>query len=156
MFCPSLEPESSLRERARLALHPEYPTGNQKQNAAGWNQLDRASSRLLNPKGSGWRPSRLDVSKAKRVQLRPQNVAFRLQGCHDQLLLSSRAGILGHPLQGESRIFWSLVETRRKIVQSAGKPRIMLAQAIHPQRNQVSREQLGQRGSYRLQETQVT
>ena len=63
--------------------------------------------------------------------------------------------MLGDPLQRESRIFRRLMQTRREIVEAARKPRIMLAQTIHSQRDQVAREQFSQRRGHRFQESPV-
>src|SRR5277367_3348914 len=113
----SLEPESCLPEKVQRVPRPEYPTGNLQRNEAGWNQKDEACSGLRNPKSARWRPPRLHIGKVERIQLRPQDVAFRLQRCNCHFLLGPRASVLDHKLQRESRVFRSLIETRREIIQ---------------------------------------
>ena len=109
----------------------------------------------LHSKRARRRPSRLHVSKIQRVQLCPENIALRPQGCNRQLLFSARVRMLSHPLQSKAGIFRRLMQAGGEVIETSRQPWIMLAQAVHSQRNQVTREQFGQRRGNRFQESAI-
>src|SRR5580704_18704466 len=98
---------------------------------------------ILNPKRPGRGPSRLDVCEIERVQLRPENVALVAQSRDSAILLGTRSRMIKHILQRERRVLRSFRKPRLKIVEPGSKPRIVLAQLLHAQRNQVAGKKFG-------------
>jgi hypothetical protein len=87
--------------------------------------------------------------------LRPQNFAFLAQCRNGLLLLSVSVRIVGHELKGEFSVLGSLIEPGFEIIQPTGQPRIVPAQSIHSQGNQIAREKLGQRRGYGFEQRPV-
>src|ERR1700686_3567713 len=99
---------------------------------------------ILDTKSAGRRPTRLDISKIERVELRPENVALVAQCLDGALLLSARSGVIEHVLKREGRIFRRLRQPRLKVIERGSEPGIVLTQFLHPQRDQVARKKLSQ------------
>src|ERR1022692_1731101 len=93
--------------------------------------LANLSGAFLNAERSRRRPAGLHIGEIKRIQLGPQNVAFVAQRLDGALLLGPRRCVLEHILDGKRRVFGSFGQSRLKIVQPAGQPRIMPAQLLH-------------------------
>src|SRR6267143_1701416 len=105
----------------------------------------------LNSKSPRRGPARLDISKIKRVELRPENVTLVAQRPEDTLLLRARSSMLEHMLKSKSGIFRRLRQPRLKIIEPGSEPGIVLTQFLHPQSDQVARKQLSQRRSDALE-----
>src|ERR1700719_191485 len=99
--------------------------------------------RLESPR---WRPSGIDVGKIEGVKLSPEDVALGTQSGVGQILFRAGACVFYYPVQGELGVLRSLRETAGEIVQTAGEPGIVFAQAIHAQDDQFLREEFGQGG----------
>src|ERR1035438_3122515 len=96
------------------------------------------------------RPARLDIGEIERVELRPQNVALIAQRLNHAILLGARGRMLEDILDGKRRVFRGLRQPCFKIIKPAGEPRIMLAQLLHAQRDQVARKKFCQRAGHAL------
>src|SRR5258706_6337454 len=99
----------------------------------------------LNPKSTWRRPTRLDVSEIERVELRPKNVTLVAQCLDGALLLHARSGVLEHILKSKRGVVRRLRQPCLKIIEPGSKPRIVLTQFLHAQRDQVARKKFGQR-----------
>src|SRR5579872_2974478 len=102
----------------------------QRQPAArrGWLESSGgAILRRLNLEGARRRPSRLHIREVKRVELRPQNVAFVAQSLHRQFLFGARFRVVVDIVYGELRVLRGLVQPRLEIIETAGEPGVVLA-----------------------------
>src|SRR6266446_1013697 len=99
----------------------------------------------LNPKSPRRWPARLDIGEIERVKLCPQNVALVAQCPDDALLLCARRSVIEYILKREGRVFRRLRQPCLKVIEPGSKPRIVLAQFLHPQRDQVARKKFSQR-----------
>ncbi len=102
---------------------------------------------LCGLKSARGRPAGIHVRKIERVELGPENVTFGAEGGVSQILLFARARVFDDPGKREISVFGGLRETAGEIVEAAGEPGVMFAEAIHSQDNQFLREQFGEGGS---------
>src|SRR5580658_1166290 len=123
----------------------------QRHPAANFGTLASVSSATLplifsaNAKSPRRRPSRLDISEIKRVELRPKNVALVAQGSDHALLIRARSGMIERILDRKRRILRSLRQPRLKIIKPRSQPWIMFTQLFHPQSDQVARKKFSER-----------
>src|SRR5258708_38247418 len=94
--------------------------------------------------GAGGRPTRIDVGKIEGVQLSPEDVALGAQRGMGQILFRARARVSHDPGESKFGVFRSLRETAGKIVETAGEPGVVLAEAIHAQNDQFFGEEFGE------------
>ena len=66
------------------------------------------------------------------------------------VLFLASVRMFDHPGQCELRILRGLGQSSGEIVEAAGKPRIMLAHAVHTQSDQLAREEFRERRSHGL------
>src|SRR5437016_4952854 len=103
-------------------------------SSGGIVSSSRFLCRLEGPRG---RPAGIDISKIERVKLSPENVALGTQRGVRQILFCARVRVFHDPRKGEFGVFWSLPQTASEIVETAGQPGIVLAQAVHAKGNQL-------------------
>ena len=68
-----------------------------------------------------------------------------------QILFSAGAGVFDDPGEREIGVFGSLREATGEIVEAAREPRVVFAQTIHTEDDQLFREKFGEGGSHRLE-----
>src|SRR5260370_4825519 len=108
----------------------------------------RIPSRFLcGLESGGGRQAGIHVRKIEGVKLSPENVTFGAEGGVSQILLFAGARVFDDPVEREISVFGGLCETAGEIVEAAGEPGVMFAEAIHAQDNQFLREQFSKGGS---------
>ena len=85
--------------------------------------------------GAGWRPGGLDVGEVEGVELGPEDVALGAEGGVGVFLFGARVRVLDDPGEGEVGVFGGLGQAAGEIVEAAGEPGVVLAQAIDAQRD---------------------
>src|SRR5260221_6774609 len=95
----------------------------------------------LNPKSTWRRPTRLDVSEIKRLELCPKNVTLVAQCLDGTLLLHARSGVIEHILKIKRGVFRRLRQPCLELIEPRSEPQIVLTQRLHQQTNQVARRQ---------------
>src|SRR5258708_4260419 len=101
----------------------------------------------VNSKRAWRRAARVYIREIERVELRPKNVTLVAQRLDDALLFGACGGVVEHVLEREGSVFRRLRQPRLKVVEPGNKPGIVLTQFLHAHRDQVAREEFGQRGS---------
>src|SRR5882724_1587827 len=91
---------------------------------------------LVRLKGAGRGPAGIHVGKVKSVKLGPENVALGAQGSVRQSLLLARVGVADDPGEREFSVFRGLREAAGEVVEAAGEPRVMFAEAVHAKRDE--------------------
>src|SRR5258708_26756496 len=135
----------------RITRFSSVPPHRQPAANRGWRESSGGgmSGLLLflffDAKCARWGPPRLNVGEIQRVELCPQDVALIAQRLYGEVLPGSGLRILVDKCHGELSVFRRLRQTHLEIIQSASKPRIVLAKFLHAQRDQVAVKQLGQR-----------
>ena len=79
----------------------------------------------------------MNVGEIEGVELCPKDVALGAKSCMSLVLIFASARVFDDPGKREIGVFGSLREATRKIVEPAREPGIMLAQAIHAQRDEL-------------------
>src|SRR5260370_24677127 len=98
--------------------------------------------------GPGGGPAGIDVGKIEGVQLSPEDVALGAQRGMGQILFRARTRVSHDPGESKFGVFRSLRETAGKIVEAAGEPGVVLAEAIHAQNDQFFGEEFGEGRSH--------
>ncbi len=93
---------------------------------------------------AGGRPGGIYVGVVQGVELGPEDVALGAQGVVGGVLFGARAGVFDDPGEGEVGVFGGLGHAAGEIVEAAGEPRVVLAQAIDAQRDQFFRKHFGE------------
>ena len=86
---------------------------------------------------AGRGPAGIDVGEIERVELGPENVALGAKRGVGLVLLLACVCVFHDPSEREVGVFGSLRQAAGEIVEAAREPGIVLAQAIHAQRDQV-------------------
>ena len=84
---------------------------------SGRNDRVGLRSCALNAEGARRGRSRLDVGIIKRIELRPEDVAFVAQGLDREFLLGARMRVFVDVLDGEVRILRRLMKTGLEVVE---------------------------------------
>ena len=95
--------------------------------------------------GAGRGPAGIYVGEIQGVELRPEDVALGAEGVVGVVLFVARAGVFDDPGEREVGVFGGLRQAAGEIVEAAGEPWVVLAQAIDAQRDQFFRKQFGER-----------
>lgn len=80
--------------------------------------------------GAGGWPAGIYVGLMQGVELGPEDVALGAQGIVGGVLFGAGAGVFDDPGEGELGVFRGLGHAAGEIVEAAGEPRVVLAEAI--------------------------
>src|SRR5260370_7782908 len=94
--------------------------------------------------GAGGRAHRIEGGKIEGVQVGTEDVALGAQRGMGQIRFRARARVSHDPGESKFGVFRSLRETAGKIVETAGEPGVVLAEAIHAQNDQFFGEEFGE------------